>query len=134
MNRINWNAWINELRTTDKEQGRGQLCEVGVDGVKRYCCLGLGSARVPGIRMEFHPTFPDATQGDMFFDGSSLYAPPAFLDWLGLSGNTNGDVHVRIPGGVRGSTQQVIPVSSMNDSGFTFAQIADTLAYFGPEQ
>lgn len=33
--------WIEALRSGEFQQDIGQLCRVGADGVKRYCCLGV---------------------------------------------------------------------------------------------
>lgn len=34
--------WLPALRSGDYNQGRRYLCNL-IDGVKRYCCLGVGS-------------------------------------------------------------------------------------------
>lgn len=42
--------WIEALTSGRYEQGFGQLCEVGEDGERRYCCLGVLADIIDGGR------------------------------------------------------------------------------------
>lgn len=133
----NFRKWIAELRTTDKTQCKGQLHVEG-DG---YCCLGIGYAMLPNHS-------PEELR-------HRRLAPPAFLRWLGFEHVSGLDEDVQIDwldnfetqgkrGIIEGSPEELdvgVPYSKdmggaaeLNDEGFTFAQIADVLNYFGVKE
>lgn len=129
MNQENFNAWLEELRTTDKKQGR----EILKDADGGYCCLGIGC-----VLMGLEET---VTEDGVKFDGVDLLAPPAFFEWLGVSwpGPNDGTQADLWPDWGEVGTLldrefdpiEHISASNLNDGGFTFAQIADIFAYFG---
>lgn len=154
-------AWCDVLWEGTYEQGKGHLAASTVTFHEDadptvtvgYCCLGVGCL-VAGVRheVETNPSERLVEEGDPlgnFGDGYTDLAPPEFMDWLGLPvGNsigreTNGsDVYIDIPVGMpkqgledAGSafqqTQGQITAAGLNDSGFTFPQIADLIWYFG---
>lgn len=133
MNEERLAQWITELRTTEETQCKGQL-HVDGDG---YCCLGIGYKLVPGY-----------SERDLL---SKRLAPPSFLIWLGFERVSSLDEDVRIDwqdgletqgqvstyndedvyGGGVPYTADMGGAAELNDSDFTFKQIADVLAYFG---
>lgn len=144
INQENLETWLREMETTDKPQAEKQLCEVvevGADGEPKFgfCCLGLGSAIVPSIGFRFNSERP-AHVGDMgYFDGESELAPPAFARWLGVEvrgGELDSDVFIDYPSDLADHTTgrplRICATAAMlNDAGLTFAQIAQTIRYFG---
>lgn len=133
----NWAKWLTELRTTDKPQTIGTLLDdvlVEDSVVTGYCCLGLGSCLIPNFDL------PGQRGARMDFND---LAPPEFIKWLGLWGDADKDEepdtgydlvfdfeweHLRYDY----SPDCSYPSASWaNDAGFTFAQIADLLDYFG---
>lgn len=131
VNEENFNAWIQELRTTTKKQGKHLLKYVSVEGGEtHYCCLGIG-CELAGLEEEYN-----SYSGTSFFNGYPTLAPPAFLRWLGLLDKTEDevDIYPDWPAGLSneyGRYASDLSAAGMNDAGFTFAQIADVFAYFG---
>lgn len=142
-------AWIENMRTTLSLQGQGRLCVI-LNGQRRYCCLGLGSeqAGVESAEMTH-------TNGLEIGYGSTKQfglAPVEFIDWLGvpyISEREDGMGYDLVPDFPEGLTEQVpecgdractdcteraplkMTAASMNDTGFSFHQIADVFDYFG---
>lgn len=135
MNKKNFDAWIEELRTTDKKQGKNVLKNTLPNDSVEYCCLGIGCELA-----DIHEERPESW-GPSSFAGWDTLAPPEFLYWLGVWDGLNHDETDLYPdwGDVIGNLQdgdrnylRYLSAASMNDGGdFTFAQIADVFAYFG---
>lgn len=148
------NEWITQMRTTEKPQADGKLSKQIEPGVYGYCCLGLGSLLVPGIEINRVDNDPDdegldvEDQTIVYFNGQDDLAPIEFIEWLGLRTPTMSDggsgfdlrpdypldLHIQgVPGaqGKQGMLADTCSAAGMNDSGMTFAQIADVFAYFG---
>lgn len=108
----NQTFWLKELRSGKYQQGIGYLCND-----TKYCCLGVGS--------EVFKT--DATivctgiSGRKFYDGSSSIAPFYLGEALGLFGSLGESKTSYIYGDKSES------LSSYNDQGKTFAEIADII-------
>lgn len=144
--------FVNLLRATDKEQGKGELCTIlavdehGDPTEVAYCCLGLGSKHINLsenvlLNEDDEATFP----GQIGFDGITGLAPVAFAQWLGIAGEgDNSEVDPRLD--VRGAGLLLLQrvkaahitaladlnsLATLNDNGFTFPQIGDMIAYFG---
>lgn len=135
--------WVTALRSGRYTQGIGRLAVDGDDGVTRYCCLGvacdlfgqqvgitetvredsssgndIGTNAVPGKVHNF--TWP--VPGDGPYDTRTLLPGPIGI-LMGVHRFTRPDgdydVTVRLPNGEHNE------LSSLNDAGATFAEIAD---------
>lgn len=127
-------AWVDHLRATDLPQGSGSLAQLE-GGVMHYCCLGVGC-----VLMGLEPT---ADGHRLRFDLAALTAPYAFIEWLGFSAGSHlgeWDLSVDWTSGLHLPTttrrgrlykDDLDSVAALNDAGFTFAQIADVVEYFG---
>jgi hypothetical protein len=131
MNTKNFQAWLTELWTTDKEQGKSQLAAAG-----KYCCLGLGSCLVPKMPVAVESNL------EVRFGANEVksLAPLEFIEWLGLEMDESTresdefDIVLDIENHyhVKGSYAfDPVSASNLNDWGFTFPQIADLFNYFG---
>lgn len=137
MNHDNINKWVEFLRTTDLPQGQKRLrSEEG------YCCLGIGCV-VAGI--EAVSDFDRHAFGEHRCDS---LAPYEFMEWLGISydpeySDQEFDLVIDWPeemtlrvsryssSDIQAEYSGVWTLAKLNDSGFTFAQIADVIEYFG---
>lgn len=118
--------WIKALLSGDYKQGTGTLRDEA-DG---FCCLGVycDIAKVPvehltdeidGVRFDSRWTYGDGG------DKNSSYIPTRYA----IGGTFNGTQPVVVmysPFNV----PNYYDLSELNDSGFTFAQIADVINYF----
>lgn len=143
MKNANITAWVNDLATTDAEQAQGALCYTDPEGRKAYCCLGKGSTLVPGLQI-FEPE-----RGDSEYDTSVVkvkfgdaqeddLAPREFMEWLGYEEGVKSEcafnVFVDFPDYLTSPNDtklRYFGAADLNDAGFTFAQIADVIRYFG---
>ncbi len=107
----NVQLWVEALRSGDYEQGEGALTKEG-----KHCCLGVACVlyqeKVGGL-VETDST--SWTSGAVTsYDGESGFLPRKVSDWLGLAERNgrydNGDLRTSL--------------SSSNDNGFTFEEIA----------
>jgi hypothetical protein len=104
--------WVAALRSGEYKQGRGRL-----NRVDKFCCLGVLCdlhAKESGGKWEQH-TIDEYVH---LYMGSSCQLHPAVLLWAGL--NYVGGGEVRIAG-----NQDFL--FRHNDSGRTFAEIADAI-------
>lgn len=138
MNKEHFDQWLHELRTTTSGQGQSQLMWTQA-GERYYCCLGLG-CEVMGLEphVELDSEFPSYGARR-----AQLLAPVEFIVWLGLDPNSPSfrdhersqgefDVRVDYPEALCMQDDSNPPsAAGMNDSGFTFSQIADVFEYFG---
>lgn len=123
--------WIAALRSGAYRQVKARL----YDG-EGYCCLGV-AASLSGIEPVEEESFPHEEYDRWTFDGEPLTLPLAGMHWLGVE-NVNPSIDLpvefRTTQGKRDSDDYVNPsmdVATLNDSGFTFNQIADLVEYFG---
>lgn len=92
-------AWLKALRSDDYNQGVGQLCRTGDDGVDHFCCLGvlIDIAADGDWRL---------TQKGWTFEGQRCMPPADFLNEVGLDGSLSNEL------------------ADDNDNGLSFKQIA----------
>jgi hypothetical protein len=100
---------VEALRSGEYKQGEGYLHRGD-----RFCCLGVACvlALRDGVAME---TAEQA--GIVLFGGSDGVAPSAVMAWLGLQNER---------GAHEGSVERVT-LTSLNDIGYSFAEIADLI-------
>lgn len=106
--------WVEDLRSGGWTQGTGALnrCSLGVDGKRRFCCLG----RLCELAVEAHITERVAAQGfhDTGYTGTpsgddyDMYGMPPreVLDWAGLT------------------LEDALRYADMNDNHSSFREIA----------
>lgn len=146
--------FVTLLRTTDAPQCQGHLAED--DGRTRaYCCLGLGSEKAAGVEFVIKMDYNDEEDNEypnpkgalaVANSGEWELAPPEFIEWLGLPEELGGrdillDIGREIGALYQQGTEHTqhhtqpllagIGLATLNDSGCTFAQIADCIEYFG---
>lgn len=104
----NAQAWVAALRSGRFRQGTDKLG--WPDG--RRCCLGVACEVAIEAGLEVSKTTRIGPDEDVVFDGSWSDLPPSVREWLGLA-TPNGE------------PADGPPLSNRNDSGQTFAEIAD---------
>lgn len=107
--------WVAALRSGEYKQGAGALARGG-----RYCCLGVlcDLAVKAGVLVEV--SFADEEEDQLTYDGADGVLPDSVVDWADLS-HTDPEV-----GGVSFDARD-LRLSAHNDSGKTFAEIADLI-------
>jgi len=114
----NAKQWVSVLRSSRFKQGTGALhvTRRTEDG-DELCCLGVACvlAREAGVPVAVMLMEDEAT---VAYDGSFGTLPPRVFSWLGLA-TVDGEFSAGTP----------IPdsLASRNDSGSTFAEIADII-------
>lgn len=154
-------TWVAALRDPEAKQATGRLAKfIDDEGTVGYCCLGLGS-KIAGIKecafneddadlseLEDEPAFE---YGE---DHSTELAPVEFKAWLGYEvtpDEESGDVYLNCGVTMQGKVSdgetvdgvwapidppviERLSLAELNDDGWTFAQIADCINYFGLEE
>ena len=118
-------AWVNALRSGKYEQGSERLR--GVDG---FCCLGVLCdiyAQEHNTEWEFRGNEETNLQpmDYWYYEGESEFLPESVMDWAELKTN-NPSLQVDVDDG-EDSWNYNDDVSNLNDSGYTFSQIADLI-------
>lgn len=122
--------WLKALRSGDYKQGTGRLCTVVPVGPyeaewteRRYCCLGvltdLGvqNGVIDPTDVEEHKTVDGVVLSYPTDSGrESVGTPPAIREWANI------DYF-----GSLGDFAAKRDLADMNDSGMTFAEIADAI-------
>lgn len=142
MTNENFERWLQTLETTPLPQAKNTLVRdlrgsnEGSD-LLGYCCLGIACKISP--------------DGSRFLDGNEDLLPVSVADWLGLGeywetpeysiitwedvrdnfDSYSFDIELDVDIEQRGGGSLSITTAWLNDQGFTFAQIADMLRYFG---
>lgn len=131
--------WLSALESGDYDQTTGRLAQVGKDGRVGYCCLGV---LCDVVKDDLKLTF-EAKDGHMFFDGDNSILPMSVMKYSGLDrrapkynfkyaeyGEVWDDQGKPIaPFDERGGEWIELHLPSLNDEGFTFAQIADIVRW-----
>ena len=112
------NEWVAALRDGEFDQTKHMLHDQ-----RGYCCLGVACeifAEVLNLKVE---TVQRRGEGfEVYYDFQSTVLPEKVADFLGLKTSEGSFSEIRIEGAKRGDT-----LTSINDSGATFSQIADIL-------
>lgn len=124
--RENFRAWLQWLRDNPNRQAQKALAVVQTDKTVNYCCLGV-ACKLSG-EGEWDERGGVTTRAYMT-NGyrSSNYMPGQVAQWLGFDGYIeNPDVH---------RVGSLTTAASMNDAGYTFADIAHALeAEYGGDE
>lgn len=143
---VHFGKWMDALYSGTYRQAKEALFDAATSG---YCCLGVGCLLVPYLHQRY-----DAGNGTKYFgeEEVSSKAPREFIEWLGLTMPSFGDsgdywseadiapdfgpLLTQGEEDAEGGTYsppltETATGAGMNDSGFTFSQIADTFTYFG---
>src|SRR4051812_2942255 len=123
MNKALAYAWADELDSGEHIQGKHSLERTyEYEDVKR-CCLGV-AARMCALPADLIHTYDDGT---VDFDGSETILSPTLQDRLGIKTSTGIISSLTDQNGIG------CELTELNDSGFTFPQIADVVRYFYEE-
>lgn len=144
-----FNAWIETLQTTTIPQADGYLSATldGYDDAVGYCCLGV-ACYVTGdteyLEPHDHALLPVKVADKLGLRKYYNYEPdPNSLkrSWDEMLADEDGgdglDVYIDLSeemyafGYTQDGTGMPISLTAMNDTGFTFYQIADVITYFG---
>lgn len=115
---MEWNdnnrKWVELLRSGEFEQGRGRLARRVHGDSTRYCCLGLAADKVLGV---LRPTpYADV---ELFCVPDDTVAGGSLINML-----SDGQVTSL---GMR--DYEASALASLNDTGSSFSEIADVIAY-----
>lgn len=99
--------WVDALRSGAYVQGVGELRSES----NMFCCLGV----LCNLHAQEHPDFA-ATQIDSTYAGESEVTPKIVMNWSGLKSST-GDIDDTF----------YTTLAELNDTGKTFAEIADII-------
>lgn len=118
---------VDELRTTDKQQGKGNLCKI-VDEVAEYCCLGVATelAMRHGVEIDVL----EQTVGNTIYrnyDGRYGNLPTKVSNWFGFVDETDdeeGDDPILYLSSYR-DRSCTTAIHANDYLHLTFAQIAD---------
>lgn len=113
-------AWVGALRSGKYTQGRHALRETVGDKVT-HCCLGVlcELAAEANVVTAEEQAVDDSNVSYAVFGGDSAFLPASVMDWSGVD-------HPK--GGWLGDECDTL--TGLNDSGHTFAEIADIIEQY----
>lgn len=122
--------WVAALRSGEYRQAKDYLARTNDDGqVVGYCCLGV-LCEIAVQEEAIAPPSPINYEGSLWYDGDDVVLPESVAAWAGLDSE---DPAVPRPEGARehpsflSRGEDKTTLASLNDGGFTFAQIADLI-------
>lgn len=137
MDKVKKAAWTAALRSGKYKQTQGALCETDYDGNRSYCCLGVLSdqAVIDGKGQWLNL---DVNYGLYYSDDDSSrgavvgYYTDGVRAWAGMGHKDEAaGIEVEYTDPQSGVQETLIlDLVGLNDSGFTFNQIADVIDYF----
>lgn len=141
---------LTALRSGEYSQTRHTLCSIDKDGKSSFCCLGVATdlfLKEIGEEWVKYEEYGNA----IGYADSDKYLPEPVREWAEMAGSNprfqihlplmtetlyrnSGDrtdyIHVDLDNGWDNSTYYLeMTLASLNDSGFTFEQIADVIEY-----
>lgn len=114
--------WTKALRSGEYTQGKSVLRRDD-----KFCCLGVAC----DLYSKEHPEYPVRDYKDSYTYGPNainLVLPTEVQEWL-FEYTTQHDGHNPAFTIVSDTDSQCISLAELNDSGFTFSQIADVIDY-----
>jgi hypothetical protein len=109
--------WTTKLRNGEYSQATGSLQSTSGG----FCCLGV---LCDIYSKEMGVEWGKRESGAIEFDGSTTVLPPRVAEWAGLSGPYIHNPAVRIG---EGEDEHEMQLAELNDTGSTFAEIADLI-------
>lgn len=119
MNRAALTTWVQALRSGSYEQGRGRLASQ--DG--KFCCLGVLCEVAVEDGLAITRTL--SVGNTIRYDRAADYPPLSVIAWL----DVDGLLDPVTPTPPEGFLQSGYTLDSLNDSDFTFDQIADLIEW-----
>lgn len=120
-------AWAAVLRTDEFEQGMGNLTSRS-QNKDRDCCLGVECKLA--IKDGLHLDVVEMPNGTVYYNGRGDFLPLKVLEWGDFKDfDTGFNIEVFEPTGEYSETIRY-SLSSLNDAGLTFSQIADLIERF----
>lgn len=143
MNQTHLRTWIEALRSGEYKQGRNYLTKThrleNEEKEKLHCCLGVATclAIEAGVPIRVYEKYmADAEWWITTYDDVTDLLPSNVSEWLEIYSE---DPYFKNPalidsGVINVGDYREFGLAELNDSGFTFAQIADVLEYFFVEK
>jgi hypothetical protein len=138
--------WTAELRSGEREQTSGYLTKIDKDGNRSFCCLGVAEDMLCQRGLETSKIWTEENEeipaqvayGEQESTGVLTEEAAAFIgiETLYSESNAASNPTVRLPQveDYHDDQEQMLPeivsLAELNDSGFTFSQIADVIDYF----
>ena len=116
--------WENWLRANPDKQGVGSLRP----SENRFCCLGVACEISQLSRWGIEPREFGHSPGPRFYMGKNNILPAPVMEYYGLPFNQGFEFLIWL--GVDSREMQATYLTDLNDSGFTFSQIADIITYW----
>ena len=115
MKKVIMKKLVKALRSGDYLQGKHRLATVDGYGEHRFCCLGV----LCNIMQEETGKLKVKNNGEVYqFNTESGVLPPAVMEWSGIK-----DAR----GAIKYENGKKNTLTSLNDKGRTFKQIADII-------
>lgn len=115
--------WADVLDSGNHLQGRAELeriFEYDDSAVTRRCCLGVAIREFCDLSKVDVLYFPTGT----YFDGNRVFLSKELQEQLGIAN------HAGLIESLRDREDVSVSLAELNDSGFSFPQIADIIRYF----
>lgn len=136
MNKEKKAAWVAALRSGEYKQTGRSLCRMK-DGNRSYCCLGVLSdlSVTDGVgEWETPSDLRQDTSYVLFWNEPSIvvggYYTRAVRQWAGMTHDAD-KIEFEFTDPRTGNIETFhVDLAGLNDSGFTFNQIADVIDYF----
>ena len=122
--------WLARLRDPETKQCQEMLTQTEADGTPSFCCLGV-LTNIYADKEHIH----FAGSVSVLRDGRGEALPEEVGNWAGITDpsptvRTTPEVMERVAAAGKYNVthhQEVIPLAVLNDSGFSFAEIADLI-------
>jgi hypothetical protein len=112
--------WAEALDSGNHLQGRRQLEQINESDITRRCCLGVAIREFCDLSKVDVFYFPTGT----YFDGNRAHLSEELQEQLGIAN------HAGLIESLRDRKDVSVSLAELNDSGFSFPQIADIIRYF----
>lgn len=112
--------WADALDSGNHLQGRSRLEKIDEFDVTRRCCLGVAIREFCNLSKVVIHGYPTGTH----FDGHTSFLSEELQEQLGMA---TGEGFIK---SLRDRNDNSVSLAGLNDSGFSFPQIADIIRYF----
>lgn len=118
--------WVAALRSGEWQQGTGRLCSLDADSTKRYCCLGVALALQGRLNEEGQDTCCSQFN-------ESLPQADFLVEPVTTSCGEGGLLRFNIMVNSARHNSPYVAVSTLNDKGWSFSEIADAIESTYPQ-